>query len=157
MVSVELRGLVRKFADGTRIGPVDLKINDGELLTLLGPSGSGKTTTLRMIAGFIESDEGQLLFDNTDMMDVPPRLRDIGMVFQSVALFPNMTVYQNIAFGPEMAEWSHEQTVKRVEELADLLDIRHLLFRKISEIRLVFINRQHLIALRQIISCAAGK
>lgn len=134
MVSVELKGLVRKFADGTHIGPIDLKIENGELLTLLGPSGSGKTTTLRMIAGFIESDEGQLLFDDVDMVEIPPRDRGIGMVFQSVALFPNMTVYQNIAFGPDMAEWKHDQTVARVEELADLLGIRHLLFRKISEI-----------------------
>lgn len=134
MVRVELKGMIRKFADETHIGPIDLKIEDGELLTLLGPSGSGKTTTLRLIAGFIDADEGQLLFDGIDMVNVPPRERSIGMVFQSVALFPNMTVYQNIAFGPEMAEWSHERTVTRVEELADLLGIRHLLFRKISEI-----------------------
>ena len=104
MVKIDLEGLVREFADGTKIGPIDLNIRDGELLTLLGPSGSGKTTTLRMIAGFIEAEEGSLLFDGQDMVDIPPRERNIGMVFQSVALFPNMTVYQNIAFGPEMAE-----------------------------------------------------
>ncbi|TFG31761.1 ABC transporter ATP-binding protein [Candidatus Thorarchaeota archaeon] len=134
MVRIDLKGLVREFTDGTKIGPIDLSIRDGELLTLLGPSGSGKTTTLRMIAGFIEAEEGALLFDGRDMVGIPPRERNIGMVFQSVALFPNMTVYQNIAFGPEMAEWSHEKTVERVEELADLLGIRDLLFRKISEI-----------------------
>lgn len=134
MVRINLLGLVREFSDGTKIGPVDLDIRDGELLTLLGPSGSGKTTTLRMIAGFIEADEGSLLFDGQDMVDVPPRDRNIGMVSQSVALFPNMTVYQNIAFGPEMAEWSHERTVERVEELANLLGISNLLFRKINEI-----------------------
>ncbi len=134
MVSVELRGIIREFPDGTRIGPINLKVRDGELLTLLGPSGSGKTTTLRMIAGFIDSDAGELLFDGVDILNVPPRERDIGMVFQSVALFPNMTVYQNIAFGPEMAEWTHDKTVERVEELANLLGIRNLLFRKIDEI-----------------------
>lgn len=134
MVRINLVGLVREFSDGTKIGPVDLNIQDGELLTLLGPSGSGKTTTLRMIAGFIEAEEGALLFDDQDMVGIPPRERNIGMVFQSVALFPNMTVYQNIAFGPEMAEWPHEKTVERVEELADLLGIRNLLFRKVSEI-----------------------
>ncbi len=134
MVRINLVGLVREFADGTKIGPIDLEIRDGELLTLLGPSGSGKTTTLRLIAGFIESEKGKLLFDEQNMIGVPPRERNIGMVFQSVALFPNMTVYQNIAFGPEMAEWSHEKTVKRVEELTDLLGIRNLLFRKVSEI-----------------------
>lgn len=134
MVRISLNGLVREFADGTKIGPIDLMINDGELLTLLGPSGSGKTTTLRMIAGFIEADEGSLWFDDRDIVSVPPRERNIGMVFQSVALFPNMTVYQNIAFGPEMAEWPQERIIKRVEELADLLGIRELLFRKTSEI-----------------------
>ncbi|MGY5857835.1 MAG: ABC transporter ATP-binding protein [Candidatus Thorarchaeota archaeon] len=134
MVRINLEGLVREFTDGTKIGPIDLNIRDGELLTLLGPSGSGKTTTLRMIAGFIEADEGSLLFDGHDMVGIPPRDRNIGMVFQSVALFPNMTVYQNIAFGPEMAEWTRERTVARVEELADLLGIRNLLFRKVSEI-----------------------
>ena len=134
MVKIDLVGLVREFADGTKVGPIDLNIRDGEFLTLLGPSGSGKTTTLRMIAGFIEAEEGSLMFDDHDMVGVPPRERNIGMVFQSVALFPNMTVYQNVAFGPEMAEWSHEKTVERVEELADLLGIRNLLMRKVSEI-----------------------
>jgi len=134
VAKVELRDLVRKFDDGTRVGPINLIVNDGELLALLGPSGSGKTTTLRMVAGFIEQVEGSLLFDGQDMIDVPPRERNIGMVFQSVALFPNMSVYQNISFGPEMAGWSREKTIERVEELADLLGIRHLLLRKTSEI-----------------------
>jgi len=134
MATIELRGLVRVFADGTRVGPIDLRVEDGELVTLLGPSGSGKTTTLRMIAGFIDVDQGSILFDSKEVVGVPTRERNIGMVFQSVALFPNMTVYQNIAFGPDMAEWSHDKTVARVEELADLLDIRPLLMRRINEI-----------------------
>ncbi len=134
MVDVELKGLIREFDDGSRIGPIDLHVKDGELLTLLGPSGSGKTTTLRMVAGFIENVGGKLLFDGRDMVNVAPRERNIGMVFQSVALFPNMTVFENISFGPDMAGWSRERTVARVEELADLLDIRHLLLRKISEV-----------------------
>ena len=134
MVEVELRGLLREFDDGTTVGPIDLLVRDGELLTLLGPSGSGKTTTLRMVAGFIENVHGSLLFDEKDMITVAPRERNIGMVFQSIALFPNMTVFGNISFGPDMAGWSREKTVNRVEELADLLGIRHLLLRKISEI-----------------------
>jgi ABC-type Fe3+/spermidine/putrescine transport system ATPase subunit len=134
MAKIELQGLVREFDDGTRIGPIDLTIQNGELLTLLGPSGSGKTTTLRMVAGFIKNVEGKLLFDGKDIIDVPPRERSIGMVFQSVALFPNMSVYQNISFGPEMAGWTREKTIERVEELADLLGIRRLLLRKVSEI-----------------------
>jgi ABC-type Fe3+/spermidine/putrescine transport system ATPase subunit len=103
-------------------------------MTLLGPSGAGKTTILRMLAGFIEPDEGNLSFDEKNMLSVHPRDREIGMVFQSIALFPHMTVFQNIAFGPEMAGWTHDDVVKRVEELADMLDIRRLLLRKVSEI-----------------------
>jgi ABC-type Fe3+/spermidine/putrescine transport system ATPase subunit len=134
MVEVELKGLIREFDDGSRIGPIDIHVRDGELLTLLGPSGSGKTTTLRMVAGFIENVGGSLLFDGRNMINVEPRERKIGMVFQSVALFPNMTVFENISFGPDMVGWSRERTIERVEELADLLGIRHLLLRKISEI-----------------------
>ena len=134
MVNVELRGLIREFDDGSRIGPITLEVRNGELLTLLGPSGSGKTTTLRMVAGFIENVGGSLLFNGRDMVDIEPRERNIGMVFQSVALFPNMTVFENISFGPDMAGWERENTIERVEELADLLDIRHLLLRKISEV-----------------------
>lgn len=134
MGDIELKGLVREFDDGSRIGPIDLHVKDGELLTLLGPSGSGKTTTLRMVAGFIENVGGSLLIDGRDMVNVPPRERNIGMVFQSVALFPNMTVFENISFGPDMAGWSREETIERVEELADLLGIRQLLLRKITEV-----------------------
>ncbi len=134
MVKVELKGLVREFDDDSKIGPIDLQVKDGELMTLLGPSGSGKTTTLRMVAGFIENVGGGLLFDEKDMVNVPPNQRNIGMVFQSVALFPNMTVFENISFGPDMAGWSREKTIERVEELADLLGIRRLLLRKISEV-----------------------
>ncbi|MFX0055820.1 MAG: ABC transporter ATP-binding protein [Candidatus Hermodarchaeota archaeon] len=134
MVSVELLGLMRRFRDGTSIGPIDLKVGDGELMTLLGPSGSGKTTTLRMIAGFFRPQAGKLLFDGQDVTAAPPRDRNIGMVFQSVALFPNMNVYQNIAFALEMAGWSREATIERVEFLADLLGIRGLLMRRSNEV-----------------------
>jgi ABC-type Fe3+/spermidine/putrescine transport system ATPase subunit len=131
---VKISGLARKWADDTSIGPIELLINDGELMTLLGPSGAGKTTILRMIAGFIEPDAGTLSFDEKGMLSIHPREREIGMVFQSIALFPHMAVFQNIAFGPEMAGWNREEVIKRVEELADLLGIRRLLHRKINEI-----------------------
>jgi ABC-type Fe3+/spermidine/putrescine transport system ATPase subunit len=134
MVTVKISGLARKWADDTSVGPIDLFIHDGELMTLLGPSGAGKTTILRMLAGFIEPDAGSLSFNERDMMSVHPREREIGMVFQSIALFPHMTVFQNIAFGPEMAGWDHQEVVKRVEELADMLGIRRLLHRRIGEI-----------------------
>ena len=133
-VRIELRSLRREFSDGTHVGPVDLTIEEGELLTLLGPSGSGKTTTLRMVAGFIRPSSGSLTFNGQDMIDVSPRDREIGMVFQSVALFPNMTVFENMAFGLEMARWSRTRIMDRVDELSRVLDIRELLNRRISEV-----------------------
>ncbi|TFG12719.1 ABC transporter ATP-binding protein [Candidatus Thorarchaeota archaeon] len=134
MVKIEIDGMLREFPDGTSVGPIDLAVEDGELMVLLGPSGSGKTTTLRMIAGFIESDTGKVCFDGFDVISVPPSERNIGMVVQSVALFPNMTVFQNIAFGLEVNNWAREETIKRVEELADILGIKNLLHRRIDEI-----------------------
>ncbi len=134
MVRVELRSLKRVFSDGTFVGPIELAIDDGDLLTLLGPSGAGKTTTLRMVAGFIHPDSGDLLFDGKSVLGVPPRERSIGMVFQSSALFPNMNVFQNISFSLDMAGWPFEDVVARVEELADLLNIRRLLNRRVDEI-----------------------
>ncbi|NWF95514.1 MAG: ABC transporter ATP-binding protein [Candidatus Thorarchaeota archaeon] len=134
MVRVEVEGMVRRFADGTRIGPIDLTVEDGELMCLLGPSGSGKSTTLRMIAGFISAESGHVKFDGRDMAGVPPRARGIGMVFQWHALFPNMSVMENIAFGPDIAGWTESQIRERVLELSDMLEIRHLLGRRVREL-----------------------
>lgn len=134
MVRVEIMNLWKKFSDGTSIGPINLSLKDGEMVTLLGPSGSGKTTTLRMVAGFIEPDGGSLLFDGKDVTDLSPRNRKIGMVVQSVALFPNMSVFQNISFALDVAGWKQEKTIPRVEELARMLGIESLLHRRIDEI-----------------------
>ncbi len=134
MVQIELESMQRVFRDGTRIGPIDLTVDDGELVTLLGPSGSGKTTTLRMISGFIKPETGSLRFDGRDVLNVPPRERGIGMVFQSTSLFPNMNVFQNISFSLDMANWERRDVIERVEELARLLDIEKLLSRRIDEI-----------------------
>lgn len=134
MVEVRISKLWKEFPDGTCIGPIDLHLEDGEMLALLGPSGSGKTTALRMVAGFIKPDNGEILFDNVDVSSLPPNERKIGMVVQSVALFPNMNVFQNIAFGLEVNNWERKDVISRVEELADLLDIRNLLHRRINAI-----------------------
>ena len=134
MVQVDIKGLERSFKDGTSIGPIDLSVNDGEMLTLLGPSGSGKTTTLRMVAGFINPDGGMLEFDGNNVTHLESRYRNIGMVVQSVALFPNMSVFQNIAFALDVAGWNQEKVVNRVTQLAELLDIQKLLNRRVNEI-----------------------
>jgi ABC-type Fe3+/spermidine/putrescine transport system ATPase subunit len=133
-VKIELRGIRKEFEDGTHVGPIDLTVEKGELLTLLGPSGSGKTTTLRMVAGFIRPQSGTVTFNGQDMIDVAPRERGIGMVFQSIALFPNMDVFQNIAFGLDMEHWNRSQIVERVEDLSRMLGIHGLLNRPISEV-----------------------
>src|SRR5687767_538146 len=97
--SVELRSVTKRFGDFTAVDDIDLQIGGGEFFTLLGPSGCGKTTTLRMIAGFEEASEGQILIDGADMEDLPPYKRPTNTVFQSYALFPHLSVSENVAFG----------------------------------------------------------
>ncbi len=134
MVNIQAINIQRVFRDGTRIGPISFKVEEGELLTLLGPSGSGKTTTLRMIAGFIAPADGIIKFNDQEVTSLPPREREIGMVVQSVALFPNMDVFQNIAFALDVRGWERTAIVDRVNELSNLLDISNLLSRYPSEI-----------------------
>ncbi|MBS3794507.1 MAG: ABC transporter ATP-binding protein [Candidatus Thorarchaeota archaeon] len=134
MVEVEIIQMERQFRDGTRVGPISLKLEDGELMALLGPSGAGKTTTLRMVAGFIKPDSGRLLFDEQDVTFLNPTKRQIGMVFQSIALFPNMDVFHNIAFGLEMEGWGKDRIIERVKELAAVFGIDNLLERNIDEV-----------------------
>ncbi|MFW9920763.1 MAG: ABC transporter ATP-binding protein [Candidatus Thorarchaeota archaeon] len=134
MVEIQINNLWKRFPDGTCIGPIEFQVEDGEMIALLGPSGSGKTTTLRMVAGFIKPDKGRILFNKEDVTYLPPNERRIGMVVQSVALFPNMNVFQNIAFGLDVRNWIQEEVIHRVEELADMLGIRNLLHRRINAI-----------------------
>ena len=96
MSSVSLKGVSKTYAGVAALRTMDLEIPQGEFLTLLGPSGCGKTTTLRLIAGFIEPSTGRILFGGDDVTDLPPQKREIGMVFQDYALFPHMTIGDNI-------------------------------------------------------------
>ena len=95
---IELKGISKTFEDNLVLDNINLSIKENEFLTLLGPSGCGKTTTLRIIAGFEESDGSELLFNGTDISALPPYKRQVNTVFQKYALFPHMNIYDNIAF-----------------------------------------------------------
>jgi len=113
-VKVFLKDLGKRFGEVVAVDQVTLEVYTGEFLTLLGPSGSGKTTTLMMIAGFEFPTEGEIFIEGKDVSDIPPSKRNIGMVFQNYALFPHMTVYENIAFPLKMKKFSKAEISKRV-------------------------------------------
>src|SRR3712207_3967289 len=99
MAQIQIRSLSKRFGAVTVIDNLDLEVRDREFMVLLGPSGCGKTTTLNIIAGLEDLSDGELLFDGRRVNDIPPHQRDIAMVFQSYALYPQKTVFENIAFG----------------------------------------------------------
>jgi multiple sugar transport system ATP-binding protein len=114
----------------TAVRNFNLNVADGEFMVIVGPSGCGKTTTLRMIAGLEEATSGNIYIDDNLVNDVPPRDRDVAMVFQNYALYPHMTTWQNMAFALKMRNVPGAEIKKRVEEAARLLGIEHLLYRK---------------------------
>jgi putative spermidine/putrescine transport system ATP-binding protein len=120
---LELQGIRKMFGDSPVLNNVDLTIREGELVTLLGPSGCGKSTLLRCIAGLTELDGGRILLGQKDLSNLPPRNREVGMVFQSYALFPNLTVSQNIEYGLKMRGVGKKDRLKRSEELLVLIDL----------------------------------
>lgn len=120
-IVVNLRGVTKEFGDVVAVDDANLEIKRGELITLLGPSGCGKTTTLRMIAGFESPSEGAIEINGTDVSNVPPYERDIGMVFQYFALFPHMTVADNIAFGLKMNGFTDDEINDRVTEALEMV------------------------------------
>lgn len=131
MSSVTLKSVYKKFAGGvTAVSDFNLDIADKEFIILVGPSGCGKSTLLRMIAGLEEISEGELYIDGKLVNDMPPKDRDIAMVFQNYALYPHMTVFENMAFGLKLRKTPKDEIKKRVEEAAKILEIEHLLDRK---------------------------
>ena len=118
-----LGGLTKRFGDTLAVNGLDLSIRKGEFVSLLGPSGCGKTTTLQMIAGFIEPTSGSVTLDGQDLLRVPPRARGLGIVFQSYALFPHMTVAGNVAFGLEMRGLPRRERENRVREALALVGL----------------------------------
>lgn len=131
---VELRSVSKHFGESVAVANVSLGVRPGELVCLLGPSGCGKTTTLRMVAGFVEPTSGTVKINNIDMTHLPPYRRDTGMVFQSYALFPHMTVAENIAFGLENLKWPRAEREKRVSEMLRLVELPHLAQRLPSQL-----------------------
>jgi alpha-glucoside transport system ATP-binding protein len=131
---VELRGVSKRFGDLTVIQNVDLGVGKGEFCALLGPSGCGKSTMLRMIAGLEEVTSGSVLINGTDVTRTPPAKRRIAMVFQSYALYPHLTVKQNIAFSLSVAGASREVQDKRAGEIAALLQLGQLMDRKPAQL-----------------------
>lgn len=127
---IRLQGITKSFGDHVIIPSVDLEINDGEFLTLLGPSGCGKTTLLRMIAGLEQPTSGKIFLDDKDVTNLPPYKRDVNMVFQHYALFPHMTVEENIHFGLKMKNIPLEEAQERVQKVLHLTQLEELRYRR---------------------------
>jgi multiple sugar transport system ATP-binding protein len=123
-------GIRKSYGDNPVVKGVDLEVAPGEFLVMVGPSGCGKTTLLRVIAGLEQVDSGQVLMDGAELTNVPPRDRDVGMVFQSYALYPHMTVRENLAFGLELRKVPRPEIDSRVAEAARMLELAPLLERK---------------------------
>ncbi len=134
MAEIQLKNVSKHFKDVVVFEGLTLTIRDGEFFTFLGPSGCGKSTLLNLIAGLEEITDGEILFDGQLVNDLPPRQRDVAMVFQSYALYPHMTVFDNIAFPLKMKKYD-KQTIKReVEAVASILGLKGLLNRKPREL-----------------------
>ena len=131
MASLSLRHVYKKYPGGVvAVSDFNLEIKDKEFIILVGPSGCGKSTTLRMVAGLEEISDGEIYIGDKLVNDVAPKDRDIAMVFQNYALYPHMTVFDNMAFGLKLRKTPKDEIKRRVEEAARILDISHLLERK---------------------------
>ena len=127
---IRLNNIVVKFGDFTALHDINVQVKEGEFFTFLGPSGCGKTTTLRTITGFIEPAEGQVFVRDKDITHVPIEDRNIGIVFQSYALFPTMTVYDNIAFGLRVKKMKKAEVDEKVRAIAKKVDLSDEQLRK---------------------------
>lgn len=130
MASIELRGIIKNYGDVKAIHGIDLDIEEGEFVAFVGPSGCGKSTLLRMIAGLEEISGGVLKIGEKKVNEVEPRDRDVAMVFQDYALYPHMSVAENIGFGLKMRSMAANEIQKKVNHAAEILQIEHLLDRK---------------------------
>jgi multiple sugar transport system ATP-binding protein len=134
MARIRFDGVSKRYGDVIAVRALNLDIHDREFVVLLGPSGCGKSTTLNMIAGLEEASEGELWFDDEVVNHIPPHHRDVAMVFQSYALYPHKTVYENIAFGLRMRRIAPAEVDRRVQDAAKKLEIANLLRRRPSQL-----------------------
>jgi multiple sugar transport system ATP-binding protein len=135
MAEVRLENVSKIYNERIKaVDAVNLTIHDKEFMVLVGPSGCGKSTTLRMVAGLEEISDGNIYIDDVHVNDIPPKDRDIAMVFQNYALYPHMTVFENMAFGLKLRKFRKEEIKIRVEEAADILDLQNLLDRRPKEL-----------------------
>ena len=134
MASVKLNHIYKVYENGTKaVSDFNMEIKDKEFIVFVGPSGCGKSTTLRMIAGLEEITAGDLFIDNKFVNELEPKDRDVTMVFQNYALYPHMTVYDNMAFGLKIAKVPNQEIDERVHEAAKILDIEDYLQKKPRE------------------------
>ena len=131
---VQLVDLVKRFGEFTAVAGINLEMPPGEFFSLLGPSGCGKTTTLRMIAGFERPTEGQILLDEVDMAQTPPHKRDVNTVFQNYALFPHLTVEENVAFGLKYQKASKQESADRVGKALELVQMTQFAKRRPNQL-----------------------
>ncbi|MDQ3823757.1 MAG: ABC transporter ATP-binding protein [Actinomycetota bacterium] len=129
-VDVELRGVTKRFGETVAVDALDLAVEHGEFLSLLGPSGCGKTTTLRLIGGFEQPDDGEIRIAGKDVRGLPPYKRDVNTVFQSYALFPHLNVRENVAYGLKQRRLRRSARLRRAEELLELVRLPHLANRR---------------------------
>ncbi|HII3698647.1 TPA: spermidine/putrescine ABC transporter ATP-binding protein PotA [Pasteurella multocida] len=131
---IELRSITKSYSDKTIIENFNLTINNGEFLTILGPSGCGKTTVLRLLAGLEESDSGNIILDGEDITHVPAEQRHVNTVFQSYALFPHMTIFENVAFGLRMQKVPNEEIKPRVLEALRMVQLEEYAYSKPAQL-----------------------
>lgn len=126
MASIDISGLTKTYEAFRAVDAVDLHVSEGEFVIVLGPSGCGKTTTLRMLAGFIEPDGGKVVLGEREITHEPPHRRNIGLVFQNYALFPHLTIFENVAFGLRRRKVEPAEIETRVKDALSLVDLSHL-------------------------------
>ncbi len=133
-IIIRLQDISKKFEDDVILDSINLSIKDKEFMTFLGPSGCGKTTTLRIIAGFLEADSGQVIFEGKDIKSLPPHKRQVNTIFQRYALFPHLNVYDNIAFGLRVKKMKEKDIAKKVGEMLELVNLKGFQKRNISSL-----------------------